>query len=125
MKKEYIYFLLICFVLSCTEKATTKIPEGILSEAKMISLLTDIQLIEGAVSKKMIDRAANKKESSRYYRKAFEKHGITRDQFDESINFYTENPKDMQEIYEKVLVELSKIKADLENTKKRIVGETK
>ena len=91
----------------------------------MISLLTDIQLIEGAVSKKMIDRAANKKESSRYYRKAFEKHGITRDQFDESINFYTENPKDMQEIYEKVLVELSKIKADLENTKKKIVGETK
>ena len=75
--------------------------------------------------KKKETKKANKKESSRYYRKAFEKHEITRDQFDESINFYTENPKDMQEIYEKVLVELSKIKADLENTKKRTVEETK
>ena len=125
MKKEHIYFLLICLILSCSEKPTTAMPEGILSEKKMISVLTDIQLIEGAVSKKLIDRSVNNKESHRYYTKAFEKQGITRQQFDESINFYTENPENMEKIYEKVLVELSKIKAELQNAKKRTVEETK
>ena len=125
MKKEHIYFLLMCLVLSCSEKPTTAMPEGILSEKKMISVLTDIQLIEGAVSKKLIDRSINNKESTRYYAKTFEKHDITRQQFDESLNFYTENPKDLQKIYEKVLVELSKIKAELQNAKKRTVEETK
>ena len=63
-------------------------PEGILSEKKMISVLTDIQLIEGAVSKKLIDRSVNNKESHRYYTKVFEKQGITRQQFNESISFF-------------------------------------
>ena len=124
MKKEHIYFLLMCLVLSCSEKPTL-MPEGVLPEKKMISVLTDIQLIEGAISKKLIDRSINNKESTRYYAKTFEKHDITRQQFDESLNFYTENPKDLQKIYEKVLVELSKIKAELQNAKKRTVEETK
>lgn len=91
----------------------------------MVAILTDIQLIEGAVSKKIIDRNASQKESPIYYEKVFEKHEITRQQFSESIAYYSEKPEELQIIYEKVLVELSTIKAELQNTKEKTVEETK
>ncbi|MBL4651327.1 MAG: DUF4296 domain-containing protein [Flavobacteriales bacterium] len=127
-KKNYL-FVLILFVSSlffgCAEEKTRTKPASVLTGAEMVAILTDIQLIEGAVSKKIIDRNASQKESPIYYEKVFEKHEITRQQFSESIAYYSEKPEELQIIYEKVLVELSTIKAELQNTKEKTVEETK
>ncbi|MBL4625923.1 MAG: DUF4296 domain-containing protein [Flavobacteriales bacterium] len=116
---------MILSATGCSEDSSQEKPSFVLSEKKMIAVLTDIQLVEGAISKKILDKNSTRKESPLYYQKAFEKHTVTREQFDESISYYTENPKEMQAIYEKVLVELSKIKVELQNTKKKTVEETK
>ena len=104
-------------IVSCSEKPDRTKHEGLLSEEKMVELLTEIQLIEGAVSKKLLDRIDAKKESPLYYQKAFEKHNVTENQFELSVRYYTDNPEDLQGIYEDVLIELSKIKAELQKTK--------
>ncbi len=116
MRFLFAVFISLLFV-SCSEKPNRKKPEGLLSEEKMVELLTDIQLIEGAVSKKILDKIDAKKESPIYYQKAFEKHDVTENQFELSIRYYTENPEDLQVIYEDVLIELSKIKAELQKAK--------
>lgn len=116
MRFLFAVFISLLF-FSCSEKPDRKIPEGLISEEKMVELLTDIQLIEGAVSKKILNKIDGKKESPLYYQKAFEKHNVTEDQFELSVRYYTENPEVLQAIYEDVLIELSKIKAELQKTK--------
>jgi hypothetical protein len=117
IKKFLILFLsAVVLAAGCVETEIREKPETVLPEAKMIEVLTAIQLIEGAISKKILDKNVTKKESPLYYQQAFDKYKITRQQFEESIAYYTENPEEMKAIYEKVLVELSKIKAELQNS---------
>ena len=117
-------FIILLMISSCVEDPTRAKPNAVLTEEEMVTILTDIQLIEGAISKKIINRNITKKESPLYYATVFEKHNISQEQFNESISYYSENPEELQAIYEKVLVELNTIKAKLQNTKKNPV-ETK
>lgn len=97
----------------------------VLNEQQLILVLTDVQLIEGAISKKILDKNNNKKDSPHYYEKVFEKHGITQEIFDESITYYSEKPEELEAIYDKVLVELSKKKAQLQSKDKATDPEEK
>ena len=45
------------------------------------------------------------------------KHNITKKQFDESFNFYSNNPQLLSEVYQMVLNDLSKMQAEVTNKK--------
>ena len=54
-----------------------------------------------------------------YYSSVLTKHGFTREQFEETILFYSESPKRYEKIYDKVLVELSKIEGNIKSKEKK------
>jgi len=119
-KQPHRIFLRDCFVtaflamtfsillFSCgQDKKTIVIPSDVLSKEKMTEVLTEIHLAEAEVNMKTLpDSIATEKLS---FHQLFDKNKITRAQFEKSLSFYIDHPELLNEVYEQVLNELSKM----------------
>jgi hypothetical protein len=75
----------------------------------MVTLLTDLHLADGVISTLKIKDKSLKHLSTEYFSEILEKHKIGRDTFDESMRYYAYHTEELNQIYEKVIVNLSKI----------------
>ncbi len=98
---------------ACTNLASdTKPPKGIIKEDEFVLILTDIQIIEGLRSNKIV---AGKDTLTNGFMKAtyehiFSQHNTNAETFFETLSFYQENsPETMQRMYEKVNKNLNEI----------------
>jgi hypothetical protein len=101
--------ILALFQLGCSSR-----PDGVMSRREMRSFLVDYYLLEGVLSAQRIMEEAEK---DNYYHALFEKHGITKADFDSSLVYYTRNPKVFERIYNGVTNDLDEIKADVSSGK--------
>ena len=97
---NYAVSLLVILFVGCASPEV-KIPENILTQEQMMSIMVDIHVIEGARNGSIMLGDTNGIED--YYAKVYEKHGITEDQFKSSFAFYSDNPTVFIPIYEEVL----------------------
>ena len=119
MKRNYLKRLylipytlcLVFFLLSCGENKTISIPTNILSKEKMAEVITDIHLAEAEASMRTVPDSSSKEKLN--FRKIFDKHSITKQQYEKSLSFYIEHPEILDEIYEQVLNELSKMQGEV------------
>lgn len=83
-----------------------------LCQDTMVEVLTDIHLVKAAKQMNMVMDTAdtNKSDPFEY---VWKKHHITEDAYNKSLDFYTRNPNVLDSIYENVLNNLSKQKAEL------------
>ncbi len=73
-------------------------------------IMMDIHLAESGVKTMNPDSVAINNKT--YYNFIFNKHHISEEHFTKSLNFYTDNPELLQEIYTKMIEEMSKNEAD-------------
>ena len=92
--------LIVMLFIQCGQKVQM-VPKEVLSFDRMIPLLVDVHLIEGARNGSLILGDTNDIED--YYAKVYQKHGITEGQFKKSFKFYSSYPELFIPIYEKVL----------------------
>ncbi|MBR6371092.1 MAG: DUF4296 domain-containing protein [Bacteroidaceae bacterium] len=97
--------ILLLFLLMLTEGCRQKRPDGVLSPRKMEAVLYDYHLAQAVVMELPRDE--------RYARDAyldwcFEKNGITKEQFDNSLKWYTRYPKELALIYEDLSARIDK-----------------
>ncbi len=106
--------LLIGCTLSCTRRERPKPPEHILSEEKMTAVLYDVQVVEAIYQRGGKPSAEAGLEMGRQlYGEVFEKHDITREQFKESFSWYSQKPRLMDDMYEKIIERLNTEQAKL------------
>jgi hypothetical protein len=75
----------------------------------MVTLLTDLHMADGVINTiKLKDKSLGHL-STEYFSAILEKHRIGRDTFDESMRYYAYHTEELNQIYEKVIVNLSKI----------------
>jgi len=104
MKFYSIATLLFVLILSsCTERAPR--PRPLLSERKMVELLTEIQLLEATLQQ--IQPRNHHFDSMRYYTTAvynelFAKFGLTQESFEANLFYRTHRSRDIEQIYTKV-----------------------
>lgn len=86
-----------------------KVPEGVIKEKTMIELLTEMHTadayfnnITGYECDTMIG------EINYTYNQIFKKYGTTKEGFERSMDYYSQNPKKFREMYEKVVLKLNK-----------------
>jgi len=108
MRKIFI-LLIITLLVSCGGN-----PRGVLSEKKMVAVITDLNLAEGTLSAAGI-LWSDKQKKEAYYNYIFEKHGITLAQLDTSFVWYARKPTKLEAIYEKVNANLTKMQSELED----------
>ena len=72
----------------------------------MAAVITDIHLSEAETSLRTFPDSTSSEKVS--FNKIFEKHSITKKQYEESLSFYIDNPELLDSVYTNVLNELSK-----------------
>lgn len=106
----YIFFIAFIFNACAPSEENVKIPSGVLSEEQFIKVLTDCYLAEGAAGIN-VKNVTGQKFDSAYIFNPLKDNQISKPLFDSSISFYTQHPKLLKTIYEKILDRLSQIQA--------------
>ncbi|CAN5435719.1 hypothetical protein BH11BAC1_BH11BAC1_03140 [soil metagenome] len=100
------FAVLSVFIFSCS-KSKPEIPKGILTQNEMIPVLVDIHIAQAATG------LFNSGDTSKYTMNDYipyilSIHHIEKAVYDSSVDFYTQHPEIMQEMYDDVIDELSK-----------------
>lgn len=106
------FFLSIIFLAACGSEEPEK-PKDVLNSDKFTALMIDVQLIEGIRAQRIDVSERKGKAESFLYAEVFDKHSITREEFEKTYAYYMKNPKRMEQIYEQVLDSLNKLDADI------------
>lgn len=119
MLKKILSVSICLFFAACSGEKTVSIPDTVLSKEKMADVMVDIHLMEASmnitgVNPSRIDLAGGNVSLNIDILK---KHNLTKKQFDESFNFYSNNPELLSEVYQQVLNNLSKLQAEVSNKK--------
>ena len=85
----------------------------VLPADSMVIVLTDLQIVEGAVNVKHRQKMQPGLKSNVYLESVLEKHGITLDKMEESMRFYSYHTKELDKIYDQVIINLSKKEGEL------------
>jgi hypothetical protein len=107
VKKIFTYLLLTLF-LACTRE---KQPQGVLSEDKMVEILTDIHLAEGIVSSFPIHFDSSRVLYPYLENEVFEKHAISDSVFRASLEYYMRDLRVMDRIYARTIDSLHVIES--------------
>ena len=122
--KGLIHILLFALMLltSCGHKEKGFMPERLLSQAEMIDILSDVQIIEADINySKTKDRDAEEmpkdyKELTRsYYDQLFEHYGITDSIYSQNIRYYTERPDQLEVIMDSVMQRFVRLQSGMKN----------
>lgn len=123
MKKILSAIFISLLLVSCYRSA----PEPsfnmsmVLPADSMVNLLTDLHLADGILNTIKDKKITNKKLSTAYYKAILEKYSINDAKFEESMRYYSFHSEDLNTIYEKVIINLSKMEsiANQENKDKQ------
>ncbi len=100
--------LFLLMTLSCAKKNKFIIPER-----KMVPVLVDIHIANEISSFRDLGDDGMAFDSVKTYGWVFEKHDITKAEFDSSMAFYAQKSDALNKIYDKVIASISKMEAEL------------
>jgi hypothetical protein len=108
MSKNILFgFFLFFFTLSCGN--SNQAPPNLIGAEKMAHVIKDLMLLEATYNTKLI-RAENKDELMvKFSNEIFEKHQVTRENFDSSYEYYSQNSDKFEAVLELVFEELNKM----------------
>ena len=109
MQNKYLVWVFsaaLCIFISCS-KPKPEIPNGILQEKEMISVLADIHIAQAATAFYNVNDTLRPSMSD-YIPYILKIHHVEQAVYDSSVSFYTLHPEIMQEMYNDVITELSR-----------------
>tara|TARA_B100001758_G_C17883983_1_gene340249 strand:+ start:71 stop:406 length:336 start_codon:yes stop_codon:yes gene_type:complete len=102
--------ILICLLYACP-KNHPPTSKNILSKQQFQNILTDIHLAEADLHSRPAKDSTNRQKTTHI--NIYQKHKTTEKEFNYMLNYYCENPKELEQIYANILEELKKSKAKL------------
>jgi len=127
---KYTILLIIMAVAfsSCSEvdnqddKNQVKIdkPTPFIERDEIVDLIVDLELAEAAIKRMATYGENTAKTSEYYYDYMFEKWGITFDEYNDIIDYYSQDPIEMEKIYADVISKLSEMQTKFVHSIKKI-----
>tara|TARA_B100000900_G_scaffold156050_1_gene132659 strand:- start:88 stop:426 length:339 start_codon:yes stop_codon:yes gene_type:complete len=110
------YIVIICFLLIACDTCKKEIPQKILSDKKMVSILSDVHLLKGKISVWRKTQAVSQLQEDSLLQILYEKHNISKAILDSNLTYYTLQESELlEQIYTEVVEVLKKQEADLGN----------
>lgn len=112
MRYTVIFLLLAFLTISCQDLEKTEKPEDLISEAKMIDVLTEMALLHAArnYNKQKLENTGISPDAYVY-----DKYDIDSLQFERSNNYYTEQLSQYERIYDSVKLRLQVLKSRMDS----------
>ncbi|NEU07954.1 DUF4296 domain-containing protein [Flavihumibacter sp. R14] len=104
MKRLIPGFFVLIFVAAC---ARNDVPQGIIESDKMISVLTDVHLVDSYVSSAAYDSTT--RPIKMYYKVVYQKYKIDSVTFQKSLRYYSRQPEVLDTMYYQVLKTLERM----------------
>lgn len=128
---RYLFLLLLLTISSCgsDEPQALKKPDDLIPEEAMVQVLADVHMLEAAITIRnpgprnpinmngdpsVVPVIENTGKHPLAYYDIFKKYNLTRDQYEKTMAWYTANPVELNAIYDKVLVELTKRQVEMQ-----------
>ncbi len=114
--KTLVFSLVLLMLNACYHINENEIvkPDNFFDKQKMVNILTDAQIVEGALNYNRINRVNVTELKEEYYNQVFIKYNITANDFKQNMDFYNSKPEVLEEILDDVLEKLNQIQAQLE-----------
>lgn len=99
--KAKVFLFAIIFlsmIWSCSEK---KKPADILDEQKMVNMMIDLHIVDGFMSSLMYNDSTRIK-GKNFYASVYDKHKVTRAEYEKSLKYYSMDPVLLDSMYSKV-----------------------
>jgi Domain of unknown function (DUF4296) len=111
--RKYItlFFSVTFFLYACKGN---KAPAGIIKRDEMVSLLTDVHIIDGSLYSVQQTPDTLYKYGYGKYHALFKRYGVDTAQFRKSMKYYASDPTEMGAMYDQILANL-KVKIDSVN----------
>jgi hypothetical protein len=123
MQKISFILLLVCFYTyySC-DKPTVEKPGDLISEEKMIALLTDIHLAEATfMNRHHQDSLLRNSSSANFYYSVLKKHEVADSVFERSYVFYLSRPKKFEKMYRMVMNNLNEMEQEFSGRERELI----
>ncbi|NLB26753.1 MAG: DUF4296 domain-containing protein [Bacteroidales bacterium] len=123
MQKLFYFSLLAWFFicLSCGKSVIEK-PDNLISEEKMIDLLTDIHLAEATyISRHHQDSLLKKSKSADFYYSILKNHQTADTTFEKSYIFYLSRPRKFEKMYRQVMNNLNEMEQKFSGREKELI----
>ena len=105
------------FMLACSSPSTNEMPNTVLSQTEMISIITDVHLLKGKISVWRKTQAVSQLQEDSLFQLLYEKHNTSEAILDSSLTYYTLQESELlEQIYTEVIEVLKKQEADLGNS---------
>jgi hypothetical protein len=101
MKRLITGFFVLILVAGCSRE---QLPEGIIENPRMISILTDIHLVDSYVSSAAYDTTTQP--AKNYYKVVYQKYRVDSVEFQRSLRYYSRQPELLDTMYYQVLKKL-------------------
>lgn len=109
IKRIFVISALLATIFLAASCNKNKLPEGIIEEKVMIEILSEMHTVDAFFNNTVgYDCDTVIGEVYYTYEQIFKKHGVTRDQFETSMDYYSKNPQQFRDMYEKVVLNLNK-----------------
>jgi citrate synthase len=118
MKGTILLSSVLMFLISCGTKSNEK-PGSLLSEEKLAAVLTEVELLDAVYTLEYQKRDTSRQTMAAYYEEVYQRHGVTREQFTESLEWYGKDPEKIRALRYKVYDELSRMQAELKSEAQR------
>ena len=110
MKPIALVLISSLFWASCSNKIEA--PDDVISESVMSKIVLDLTLVDASYQVSQSKAALPKFKKELFYEEVMKKHGVKRDQFIRSLDYYAQNTKRLQAIYEVAQKNLSQKQAE-------------
>ena len=101
-----LFSLLISMSWACNKN---ELPKDILSQEQMGEILKEMQMLRVAITDDAKNRDIYSPKRNELVNQILERQGTKREKFYESYRYYTQHPKLLEEIYDKILLDLNKL----------------
>jgi hypothetical protein len=106
---------ILVFLLGCTHKINEEklVPADLIPKEQMIDICVDLRIMDSILASNQRKKVKDQNLNEFYlHNSVMEKYGITRDQFERSMEYYQRDLKVLDEIYEEAITRLSKMKSE-------------
>jgi len=110
--KRLFFFAGLAILLSACDGR----PRGILSLSDMTNVLTEMHKTDASLNERGL-AYGHYTDKAPYYKFIFKKYGISKAEFDSSLVWYSKNPRIFDNMYDKVLVNLTNLQKEVKNGK--------
>jgi hypothetical protein len=108
----------VFLVFACKQKGV-ETPGHILEKEQLVDVQVDLYLVEAAHNMNVLKVDSADTEYKMLFETVMKKHNITREDYESSLRYYAIDNESLNEIYDSVLVRLTKLENEITYTKEQ------